>query len=45
MTDGDDPRQKDACMVGAAIPMIADVVSAPPGIHLVTTAAPFRKRI
>lgn len=44
MTDAEDPRQKDACMVGAAIPMITDVVAAEPGIHLVATGAPFRKR-
>lgn len=44
MTDGADLQQKDACMVGAAIPMIPEVVAAPPGIHFVTTSAPFRKR-
>lgn len=44
MTDGGDANQKAACMVGSAIPMIPEVVAAPPGLLAATTFAPFRKR-
>lgn len=40
----DDARYEPEAMVGAAIPMIGEVMSAPPGILLPTIFAPFRKR-
>lgn len=43
--EGDEAAHEPDCMVGAAIPMISEVMAAAPGILLPQVFAPFRKRI